>query len=434
MKSNLFDSPIILLSSATLPVFILWAVGELTGIEIFANPPEFLRAADNLFQVLVGGTGLYLVLYAVRRQISGQTVFEPNDVLHIVRLAALFVALFTVIVMLVGCSSQRKIENTVQASVASLGDEGDRQFKINGAFFFEDSFESIILRHESDESGYWDDEVTFFRGNHEIGRFKMYRISVEGLCRSPDTSRLSLLINAWPGTPTIPGGLFAATFNRPTGLIVFTEIFDVVQDERTAESMGAVKCTGEQKIWPESKLDGPAEIFIPCDCRIEEILSFDYFAALLSDMISDRDELEIEGFPASFLNGEGYNLNIEILDDEKISNFLRIVSELPAESSLSVNKIESPQFVIVAVTYSRGVWDSYQYIIVKDKNEQWDTTWRAIYSASYSSKSPNVAKILGFDSPAKIRVEMCIHDCQWWGLDGIVEIDLQSFIVRYIEH
>lgn len=304
---------------------------------------------------------------------------------------------------------------------------GEQCFTITGGFFTEGGNETLIVKKVGEDNSNWGELFEFYRKNDRIGKTEEYQsISYEGLCRSPDTSLLSLLFSGWMGGVSVPANLFYVKFDEQTGKVTSEEIFDAIDSWDPSEG-DVVRCSGKSEKWREELSTGY------CECTYSGYKKKDKFAYSLEELIPNKDDLKISEFPSTFLdNGKKFKFprsSISKSSKKEFLKFLEHASKLPSESGLAVTRTESSAFVVGTVMYERNVYGSYQYIIVGKKRNYSDSAnydWTVIYSASLSSKGFYPARVKRFVSDSAIQVEMCVEDCDWHGRYKVVQIDLEN--------
>ena len=456
MKTNLLDSLIVLLSATTLSVFVLWAAGELLGLGLFLDVPEYLRMASaNVFEILATGAGLSAISFVVRRQIVNDDDNHPPYILYILGLTLVFVLTIVILAKLVSAQFGdqnidaetagelvRMSRTSLEADHLAENEEATRLL-IEGPFFSSSAHDSLILDHVSNyDEG---DVIEFHHNQSSIGKVAGYRLSFLGVCRIPDSGKLATLLSSWPGTPTIPGNLVSVTFNNETDFLRQEIIFDVLPDSLPLEEF-VLNCGGSTRY--ELALDEDLSEVLACECGYTEALKIDQIVRQgekyanewydrllhewrLDDERESPDDLHFE-YDERYETGVTYFNPTSLIVDGEFSSYVDQLERLPLSSGVKIVRQDSTLAKVVQITYSRYHFTSFQYLFASLLEYGW--SWSLIYVAPQTSKGKSPARILGFVDPMVLRVEMCIEHCGYPGMQyGIVDIDLLDGMAMLIE-
>ena len=451
MKTNLLDTLIILLCSATLAIFLLWASSELLQLVLFKDVPEYLTAvAENVFTIIASGAGLSLLLYVIRRQIiQGKKEFPPY-IPYIVGITLIFlfsiVILANVIQWLLHPVPNGEIEGNATKMILSTMDSDrlgnsktGKKLTVTGPFFTNDTTDSVALYHISDhENG---DVVEFYMKNNSVGRISGFRITMLGACRLPNTKKLAFLLSDWPGTPTIPGNLISVSFDNSTGFLHRERIFEVLADvDDVLAKYSIINCSGKQSSWSRLELDGSTAMFYPCDCSYESQLQINklirrvdhYMPDWIDDKVRRLGEDLIFEYDSEWDEELAHFQGYRIIADEKFTELLDELERLPRDSGVELVERDSGEMKAVQITYSKSLFSPFQYLFAKHAS---DNTWEVIYEAPYTSKGRSPARVKRFVEPNVLRMEMCVNNCGYPGMMyGIVDLDLVLGLARLVEH
>lgn len=312
--------------------------------------------------------------------------------------------------------------------------------QLEGTFFAPDAAEPLILRGEGEPWGllgvygrHGEDPpygvLEFYRGGTPIGRRADFFVEVTGVCRSPETGRLSLLLHTWDGAVSIPGGIRAATYEPETGRIEVRTVLDAVEYDDLEGLTEVVHCGPGEQVW-SGRPGAVAGVFRPCACSFEALWRLDALAAELPEALGDTSHLELEAFSDAFLDGtaaQQFVADGPVVSDAALTAFLDRVSRLGPGSPLIFRRLDSPRFGLVSVRYERPIWGSYQLLLVRARGAD---AWRATYAASVSSRSFQFAELLGFADATHATLDVCVDDCDWWGRRARVVLDLASLTAR----
>ena len=449
MKTNLIDSLIILLSSTTLAVFVLWAAGELLGLRLFVDVPVYLKvASENVFAVLASGVGLSVLLFMIRRQISLEDEKHPPYVVFIVGLTFIFVLSIVLLAHAVDSlfgdenidsdTAQDRVEISRSYLDSSYLEEYQHGIKllINGPFFSHPVTDPLVLYHISDHVK--GDSVEFHRSQAYVGRVTGYRINILGLCQFSESGQLAVLLSDWPGTPTIPGGLLSITFDNNTGFLRKDRLFDIFPDGESLDEF-VVKCTGEQKVAGTLESDEKSTKVAVCECNYSRAFQVDQLAQKMNKIAGlwNYNEEEILGTDLEFRFSEKWGEDVAYfstggpIGDGEFSSLLDDLKRLPQDSGIRIVEKQSSYFEVVQVTYSNYWFSWYQKIFVKQAS---DNYWTLMFDAPKTSKGKSPARVIEFVEPWVLRVEMCTASCGYPGMTyGILDLKLGLGLATLVE-
>ena len=231
----------------------------------------------------------------------------------------------------------------------------------------------------------------FYRNGDYVGSINSgYRTEITGLCLSPESERLKLLVHAWGGGATSPGSSLSVFYEPGEGM------HENVHYARDAFGPGLVDCRDNESINEQGRP------FRPCLCTgsAGNRLYHSTLEQLRSD-ITQAASTDEDARPRT------------IGDDTFNALLSRAVRLEPfiwwdAYSHLDVQRFESPKYAVVSLTLldRTSVYGSFQQVFVRRLSED---VWTEVFNQQSSRYGFNTATIHGFHDESTVDLEMCFE-------------------------
>lgn len=433
MRTNLtlIDSIIVLLAGSTLSLFLLWSTGELLGLEIFTDPPDFLKSvASHIFAVVTGGSVLSLILYTVRIQIN-KDLPTPNYILYIIGLSTIFIILIFLIAHIIKKSnfvpdrSKRATATSVLTEWESdHWSEGNYEFEIDGPFFSKELTHKLIIKARitpTDEI----DRVFFLRNFKLLGEYTGCKLTIQGICHIKYTDRIAVILTDWDGSATTPERIVIISYDVDNDKILI-DSFDGLDEP--VEDSDLIECQEGQAI-----VKPQGQSFIPCNCTLERFTNIRSLIADFHAVMPSQHDFTIDSFPDSFFKGKPFKLASKTIDSEphQFDTIIQTMELLCENAKFTVDRFSSERYELIQVIYYRPIYESFGYIFFRDADFI-DGKWKIIYEAGVSSKGFHPVDIEHFVNPSEVELIMCVKDCNWWGSYARVRLDLDRLEVLFV--
>ena len=192
------------------------------------------------------------------------------------------------------------------------------------------------------------------------------------------------------------------------------------QDDSIIESY--VTCeNGQNSDWQTYKQGNDQ----PCICTFEhDIFAPSEKEKWLSVLPENLDRAN--PLPADFVTGEPSTLELKLIEQQDEINQL-IVNAL-SDDSYQTSRFKLGTHTFINLVLEQDVYENLGLSLI-----QKDQLWYAWTLAGDSSKGFHPIRDISLLGDGKLEMQMCISDCDWWGQEALVELDLKQLSVRYIE-